>query len=226
MDGFRYGRLLQGLGVTERLGWLAKNSSTDFKPQPYQQLAAVYGDLGHRGDRAAVLYEMEKRIRADQRRRVGPVGQAVSWAWQGVTWLIGHGYYPWRAAWTGALLIALTGWAMSCVWWAGDMTPTAAPVLVSAEWKALAACEDCRPGVDWAAHDGPGRDYETFKPWLYAFDVVVPLINVGQEAAWGPSTSRSWLGRWAHWGLPLVKVMGWLITALAASAVTGAIRRD
>ena len=70
MDGFEYQRLMQGTGVRERLDWLRKNSSPEFQPQPFQQLAKVMGDLGHRIDRAKVLVAMEDGIRAQQRKGI------------------------------------------------------------------------------------------------------------------------------------------------------------
>ena len=54
----------------------------------------------------------------------------------------------------------------------------------------------------------------------------MPIINLGQEATWGLSTSRGDLGWWMQVLLPLVKLMGWVVTAMGAAAVTGAIRRD
>jgi hypothetical protein len=44
---------------------------------------------------------------------------------------------------------------------------------------------------DWA-RTTPGRDYETFRAWLYALDVFIPLDALGQEKTWAPSASRGW----------------------------------
>ena len=226
MDGFVYERLAQETGVWKRLDWLRKNKSTDFKPQPYQQLARVLGELGHRIDRARVLEQMEDRIRAHQRASMPPVAREVKWVWDMLLRaVVGYGYFPSRALLAGLVLVILTTFGVRAVWDAGDMTPTAAPVLMSPSWQTIAASET-HPGAVWSSDTGPGRDYETFRSLLFAFDVFVPLINLGQETSWGPSTSRSPVGKWAHVLLPFVKVFGWIITALAAAAVTGAIRRD
>lgn len=226
MDGFVYERLAQETGVWKRLDWVGKNQSTDFKPQPYQQLARVLGDLGHRIDRARVLERMEDRIRAHQRAAMPPLSREVKWVWDMLLRaVVGYGYFPSRALIAGICLVVLTTLGAKATWEAGDMTPTAAPVLMSADWQAIAQRET-HPGAVWSRDDGPGRDYETFRAVLYGFDAVVPLINLGQEAAWGPSTSRSPIGKWAHVLLPFVKILGWVITAMGAAAVTGAIRRE
>ena len=226
MDGFVYERLAQETGVWKRLDWVGKNQSTDFKPQPYQQLARVLGDLGHRIDRARVLERMEDQIRVHQRAAMPPLSREVKWLWDMLLRaVVGYGYFPSRALIAGICLVGLAALGAQVTWNAGDMTPTAAPVLMSSDWQTIARTED-HPGAVWSADDGPGRDYETFRSLIYGFDVVVPLINLGQEAAWGPSTSRSLVGKWAHVLLPFVKVLGWVITAMGAAAVTGAIRRE
>ncbi len=71
-----------------------------------------------------------------------------------------------------------------------------------------------------------GRDYETFNAVAYAVDLVVPIVSLGQEAAWAPSTTRGPWGWWlwgARWWLV---ALGWIVTAIGAAAVTGVIRRD
>ena len=57
-------------------------------------------------------------------------------------------------------------------------------------------------------------------------DLVVPIVSLGQEAAWAPSTTRGPWGWWlwgARWWLIS---LGWIVTAIGAAAVTGVIRRD
>ncbi|MEL6683247.1 MAG: hypothetical protein AAFQ09_11495, partial [Pseudomonadota bacterium] len=72
----------------------------------------------------------------------------------------------------------------------------------------------------------PGRDYETFHAVAYAVDLVVPIVALGQEASWAPSTTRGPWGKvlwWVRWWLI---ALGWIVTAIGAAAVTGVIRRD
>lgn len=73
----------------------------------------------------------------------------------------------------------------------------------------------------------PGRDYETFRAWLYALDVFIPLDALGQEKAWAPSASRGWWGELGHRLRWLVQMSSWVITAIGAAVVTRLIgRRD
>ena len=134
--------------------------------------------------------------------------------------------------------LVFVGWVLAHnAWEGGDFAPTAAPVLMSDSWQALATDPRiANPAKVWSdkymqSADGTptltaGRDYETFNAVSYAVDLVVPIVSLGQEAAWAPSTTRGPWGWWlwgARWWLI---TLGWIVTAIGAAAVTGVIRRD
>ncbi len=253
MDGFAYGRFVYGdTSARGRLDWLAKHTSNEFQPQPYQQLARVIGDMGHRHDRSRVLMAMERKMRVQQRKDMWTGGSRV-WPplrqpWNVVRttfhglWdrilrnLVGYGYRPWWALYWAIPIVALTALLAQKVWYEGDFAPNAAPVLMSASWQKLATDASVEnPAAFWACAapadmsdctQRAGRDYETFKAPLYALDLFVPLVNLGQDDAWAPSTSRSPWGRAAHNVIWLIKTLGWVMTAMVAGAVAGVIRND
>ena len=151
--------------------------------------------------------------------------------------VVGYGHRPERSFFVLATLV-LIGWLLaSNAWQNGDFAPTAAPVLMSESWQTLAADDRiANPAQVWSdkymlspAGDPsltPGRDYETFHALAYAVDLVVPIVALGQEASWAPSTTRGPWGHalwWARWWLI---ALGWIVTAIGAAAVTGVIRRD
>ncbi|WP_341368526.1 hypothetical protein [Yoonia sp. BS5-3] len=151
--------------------------------------------------------------------------------------VVGYGHRPERSFVVLAALV-LIGWMLaSNAWNKGDFAPTAGPILMSEGWQALAADERImNPAQVWSdkymlSADGtpiltPGRDYETFHALSYAVDLVVPIVSLGQEASWAPSTTRGPWGQvlwWARWWLI---ALGWIVTAIGAAAVTGVIRRD
>jgi len=51
-------------------------------------------------------------------------------------------------------------------------------------------------------------------------------VNLGQDDAWAPSTSRGIWGQVAHNLIWLIKTIGWVMTAMVAGAVAGVIRND
>jgi len=71
----RYGAFTGGVVTAEgRIKWLSLQDEArwkqDFWPQPWEQCAKVLREMGHREDARAILIEMEKRQRADQRKRL------------------------------------------------------------------------------------------------------------------------------------------------------------
>ncbi len=253
MDGFSYGRFVYGdTSAGVRLAWLDKHSSNEFQPQPYQQLAKVIGDMGHRHDRSRILMAMERKMRVQQRKdmwkggsRVWPpirplwnfmrTGFHVFWD-RVLRYLVGYGYRPWWALYWAIPIVALTALLAQKVWDAGDFAPNSGPVLMSAAWQELATDGSvANPAAFWACSapadttdctKRAGRDYETFKAPLYALDLFVPLVNLGQDDAWAPSTSRGPWGRFAHNLIWAIKTIGWVMTAMVAGAVAGVIRND
>lgn len=123
-------------------------------------------------------------------------------------------------------LVGLMMFAAQLTWNAGDFAPNSAVVLTSQDWKAIADSPSENPAADWTDALAPGKDYETFYAFAYALDVVVPVLDLGQTDAWAPSPAR---GDWGYWMFYLQKmfiVAGWVVTAIAAAAISGMIRRD
>jgi hypothetical protein len=67
-------------------------------------------------------------------------------------------------------------------------------------------------------------NYPCFNPFGYAFDTVVPIINLHQADYWRPDASTFWgdVCRWVSWA---GTVLGWLLVTLAAAGYTGLARR-
>ncbi len=99
-------------------------------------------------------------------------------------------------------------------------------ILSTRDWQALAEGGSANPARDWAAGTGKGRDYETFSSFAYAVDVVIPIVAIGQEAAWTPSTNRGPWGATLWWLRWFLTISGWIVTAVGAAAITGIIRRE
>jgi hypothetical protein len=68
------------------------------------------------------------------------------------------------------------------------------------------------------AKDKPSQ-LPTFHPLIYALDLLLPIVNLGQEVAWVP---HGWAERWA-WGLI---VAGWLLTTVVLAGLTGILKRE
>ncbi|WP_278922088.1 hypothetical protein [Pseudophaeobacter profundi] len=145
----------------------------------------------------------------------------------GLNKLVGYGYKPFNSLWALVVLVLLAAGLSHMAWQRGDFAPNSDVILSTTEWQTLAEDETVsNPARKWSDKHGKGRDYETFYPLAYGFDVVVPIVNIGQEAAWAPSTTRGpwgWTLWWMRW---LFTVFGWIVTALGAAAIAGVIRRE
>ena len=233
LDGFEYKEFAQhtDISVSSRLEWLNRRpAGIGFSAQPYEQLARVYEKLGHTSDAQFVLMKKEETQRLHD---IDEMVENKSWFRLGLLcigfvllkWLVGFGYRPIRAL-MWALLFIACGWIFfKATWDAGDMAPNAAPILISRDWIAATEAHPKNPAQFWSQPGQAGQDYETFSALAYSADLFIPIINLGQETAWAPSTSRSPLGRIAWWVRWIAKTIGWVVTALGAAAITGVIRR-
>ncbi len=125
-----------------RLDWLSRQDpgrwGEDFWPQPYEQLAAVFRDMGHAEDARAVLVEKERLQRRARRKRAGNgVLRATLAAKDGLLGVtLGYGRQPllaflWLAlVWFVGVLVFARADAV------GAMKPNSPVVLRSAEWTA------------------------------------------------------------------------------------------
>ena len=234
LDGFNYSDFSRHTDTTvaARLEWLERRpDDMPFSAQPYEHLAGVLSTLGHRTDAKTVLMHKERLLRVENRRLMALEHKWAKYLFSAVIepvlkYVVGYGYRPARALFVSSLLVLLLGWFFGKAWDAGDMAPDAAPILISANWISATETYPDNPAKFWSSPGQAGQDYETFHSYAYAADLLVPIVNLGQESAWAPSTSRSpwgWHGWWIRW---FAKVAGWVITALAAGALTGMIRSD
>lgn len=141
----------------------------------------------------------------------------------------GYGHAPMRSIWTLLAMVAVMAGLSLATWRAGDFAPNSDVVLVSEGWTAIANAPgglSVNAAEIWSSPTGAGRDYESFNALFYAVDVVLPLVELGQEAAWAPSPARGWLGWFAHHAQKVFVILGWIVAAIFAGAVTGIIRRD
>jgi hypothetical protein len=80
----------RGLRVASRLNWLRRERD-GYRPQPYEQLAALYRRLGADPEARRVLLDKQRRRRRDARPLSRLFGHVLDWT-------VGYGYRPWLAA--------------------------------------------------------------------------------------------------------------------------------
>ena len=235
LNGLEYEDFSQeaNISITSRLAWLENRpDGVVFSGQPFEQFARVLTKMGHQDEAGSVLLRKE-HLQRKLKRQFAAQEKKIAWRvpfmWFTDTvlyYLVGYGYRPiYVFFWTSILVLAI-GLMFQKTWNAGDMAPNSAPILISKDWISATQMHSDNPAKFWSSRGQAGQDYETYNAFAYAADLLIPIVDLGQEKAWAPSTSRSPWGQQAWWMRWFAKAIGWVMTALGAATVTGLIRRD
>jgi len=207
IDGFRYSAFSAGPSdANTRLDWLklAGRSGT-FREDSYEQLILVFRQIGKLRDARRVAIAM--RVAERKSGQLGLFGRMWNW----VLWIsIGYGYRVQLVLLWGGLLLAAGALVSHQAYKKGLMLPTSEAANQSVQFTRSCIAP-------------PG--YPIFSSVGYSLDVLVPFLDLGQEANWAPSTSQvcgpqrelrfaeflrpaSWVYRALGWGLATLFVVG------------------
>ena len=209
LDGFIYAGFAGAASwsVIDRIAWIGRQGA--YHSQPYEQLGRVYRDAGRISAARKVAVAREKAR-----------GQTLGWwqrPWHTIWgWWSGFGFAPARPLFVfAALLLAGAGF----FWWAGEsgaMEPT--------DLTRKASATECTGA------------YPCYHPFIYAADVMVPIVNLGQRDAWTPDVARVGAGAegwpWAVGGASVrsvtvfLAVAGFVLTGAFVAAVGSTISRS
>ena len=201
-----------------RIDWLRRQPG--FRPQPYEQLAAVLRKSGQDDDAKKILI-----AKNEDRARLTKLTWSEKWWYRVLGPMIGYGYRPLNALWGVVAFVAL-GWILFGIgYWGGLVTPQNESAYVERSVSTVGGTE-VRELSDV---------YPRFNFLVYSFDVFVPLIDLHQAKYWLPNASRgpallSIKGFALHTGgllrlyLWVHITMGWAITMLLVAGLTGLIR--
>lgn len=252
--------------ATARLRWLRKQGAghlgaadggEDFRPQPWRQLQRVLRDMGHVEEARQVGIAFEQQLRAAGRiggtapgtwAVAAEVKRAIARAGHGLFgWLAGYGYRPMRLMFGMAMVWMVCG---ICFWLLAlppnDAIGPSDPLVFQNE--RYAACVPDSPAAASAAASGAQHagnwylcgplpaEYSTFSPLVYSLDIILPLVDLGQEKAWGPLVPTPQRNAWNEW-LALSPghfvrflvwfetLFGWIGSVLLVGIVSGIARR-
>jgi hypothetical protein len=230
LDGFNYiridtGTALENASVKQRLEWIrgryekqnltasranadlttnSAQSRVNFASQPYEQLADVYRRTGR---------DTEAREVAVARRRDLRRWGNLRWYRKVFNWFldktIQYGYQTWRAvAWLAVLYVAMVAVSLIAQHHVGAIVPARDTAGLDPVPSALRCTSE----------------YPCFYPAGYAFDTVVPIINIHQADYWQPDSNVAWgdILLWCSW---VGRLFGWLLVTLAVAGYTGLARR-
>ncbi|SDW76274.1 hypothetical protein SAMN05444336_102283 [Albimonas donghaensis] len=233
-----------------RLDWLALQDEArfgqDFWPQPYEQLAKVFREMGHVADARTVLIRKEKLQRVARRAKMGAAPRALFWlrdAAFAVT--VRYGRAPMLAfVWLAGL--ALIGFAM---FYAaernGALKPNTGYTLRADEWVACGAAlgapvHDAGTGETLKGRRASGQTrlacflaqpegakYPEFNAFVYSLDTLLPIVDLEMQDYWIPDESAEWpFARAARWYLWVHIALGWGLSLLAVAGFSGLVKSD
>lgn len=243
----RYGAFIDGPVDSEsRLDWLARQTperwGEDFWPQPYEQLATVFREMGHGEEASSVLVIKERLQRRARRARTeNPVWRAFLFVSDGILGItLGYGRRP-----LFALVWLVFFWLFGVAAFAyaesqGAVMPNSAVVLRAPEWT-LCGIErsEQRQLVAGGVSEGlaaPGQtqlacfrqrweasSYPAFSPWMYSLDTLLPVLDMGQRTFWRPNPAKPG-GRAAISYFYFQSVVGWALSLLAVAGFSGLVK--
>ena len=256
LDGFRYGALGGDAPTSgaERLAWLHKQPEEDlganFRPQPWRQLQRVLHEMGHHEDAKQIGIAFQDRLRA-----IGRIGQSPPTTSprvarvrrvfaEGAHFCFGklalYGFRPTR------LLAWMAGVWLVCgaLFWLLALPPFSALAPSDPLVFQNPAYEECMPPPEkllppgnWFLCGKLRSEYATFSPFAFSLDILLPLVDLGQEKYWGafvptpmPGVTEEILnwssGHAARLLIWFETLFGWVCSLLLAAIVSGLARRS
>ena len=246
LDGFTYERFggIAPIDAEARKKWLqcqpAAHMSHDFKPQPFEQVIKVLKNMGHPEEARRLAIERQgflvrRRLSSSRSRKHGRARALPRFLWESTAGLlIGHGYKPLRILVIMAAVGVLFGFYYKLAAERGIFALRDAQVFTQATFD---KCRG-RPGgwTTCSEVEPTFAEYSQFNPWVYSFNVLLPVVDLYQEKYWVPMRKevRFEAGGYAFvvpaWGtnaLVLTElVFGWVASLLAVAAFSGLVKTD
>jgi hypothetical protein len=217
LTGFSFDRFALGAGigvdhksVQDRIDWVRIQTGRkgSYEPEPYLQLASVYGRAGE--DRAQRAVQIAMR---DDLRKYGD----LKWfqkLWSSLLkFFIGYGRQLWRAVIAIFIVYAVS---VGIVWIAKDFNafvavgPTADQLVDHPQALDAHMCT---------------QYYPCLSQFIYPVDAAIPLINLHQSEFWAFSAFSAW-GQWGRYLFDLVTLLGWFFSSLLVAGLAGLIRTE
>jgi hypothetical protein len=250
MDGFSYERLNGDacLSAEARLGWLLRQPrddlAGDFRHQPFDHLVSVLRAMGHDDDARDLSIAKQDQLtgRIDaQHKHLAGAGVLVALA------LLAAGQSLWAAIVIGFLLVTKSGqWLWRTVfrlsvgygYRPGQGLVIALAIAMAAGWFYQQAQANGGLGRHSADSGSGAPAVAPFHPYVYSFDVMLPVVKLGQAEAWQPTnqafTLRLPMGfatvpvaasatQFVVW---TEMVFGWLAGGILVALVSGLIKKD
>lgn len=243
-----YQAIVEGpVDAKTRIGWLALQDperwGEDFWPQPYEQLAKVFRDLGHDEDARSVLVAKERLQRRARRKRapnrvwrflLGATDGVLAvtllygrqpllvFAWLFFFWLAGAGVFQYaeriRAIMPNSpVVLRSLEWTLCGI----DRSQSRFLVTTRQDMNGLAA--ERQTQLDCFKSQFEAASYPIFNPWMFSLETLFPVLEVGQKAFWRPNSSQPG-GAVVMVFFYFQSLVGWALSLLAVAGFSGLVK--
>lgn len=197
----------------------------EFRSQPWEQVIKVFREMGHAED--AEFVAMAKQ---EQMRRAGK----VSWPWLhwAYGWFAGYGYRPLRTI-SAMLVVWLVGGCFYSIEdYKGKIGPTSPIITANKDIADICGLPSGLRETTWTICAAIPQEYTTFNPWIYSADLILPLVNLQQEADWSPIVMKD-DGKTVIWGAAITRwfmwfeiLFGWVASLLLVTVLGNLVKKD
>ncbi len=244
----RYGGFMDGPADAEtRLDWLSRQTperwGEDFWPQPYEQLASVFREMGHDEDARAVLIAKERLQRLARRRRArsrvwrlilaakdGLLGATVAYGrqpllafvWLIFFWLLGVLVF-WNAEREGAFKPRSPVILRSPEWTLCGLGRSEQRFLALTQQMSYGRAEKNETQLTCFRNQWEAASYPTFNAWIYSLDTLLPVLDMNQKTYWLPDPNKEG-GNSALGYFYFQSIVGWALSLLAVAGFSGLVK--
>lgn len=232
IDGFRYDNLIFPTTAKQRIRWLqlmpqiGLDQKLIFWPQPYEQLIKVFKTAGHERDAREVAIAKQDAYRAYLKRQA-EFNNVTTWHRR--LWLLflkysaGYGYETWRAGVFVLIFVSFAWMVFNSAYHEGHMAPAKERIYTQSCYTKNVECDKWRTDIQLKWTDKTlnlPEGYPQFTPLTYAFDTLIPFVDLHQESYWMPTHLGYQIYLWLH------IIVGWVLATIAVAGFTGLIKKD
>jgi hypothetical protein len=233
MDGLTY-RRFAGMASThakDRIAWLKrqvpKHRAKGFRP-PWKQVIKILREMRHPYEASKVAVAKQNQMRIAD--KVGDIPLRQFHCLYGL--LAGYGYEPLRTIMAMAVVWILSNVAFDMAGDLGLMGPTSAIITSHTDIKSSCGVADGFRETLWTICKDLPQEHTTFNSLLYSLDLILPLVDLQQEADWAPivmkddGISNIWQGHVFRAIMWFEILFGWAMSLLLVAVLGNLVKKD
>lgn len=201
LTGMTYRTVGDELALPQRKAWLLKTAS--YSPDAYRQLARVYRQAGQEADAQEILIASQRDMRRKSRGQLPWRSRAWSWF---IDRFVGYGYKLHRP-FVALLVAGLVGGVVFLIAQHFNL------IVATGQPHHVSALEPPPPGNT------------PFYPFPYAFQLLIPGLDLREAAYWLPDAAKNGWGLFMMVFAWMLIVFGWVLATAVVAGITRLFRQ-